>query len=174
MKNINQYEIFKELYYQTIDRRERMFSRTNLIMTILIAIVSCLVYNFSILFDLWNKISCNQRMTLSIIFTINILIIIATIVIYIIFLIQYKNAHVSPDIIKQCFDNNIALQGQVSNKEIEQNIISNLSDVYIAAAMENDKSNMKKAKQQIIILIFVSSNFIFACIEFIVLHIIQI
>ena len=173
MKKIDQYEIFKDLYYQTIDRRERLFSRTNLIMTIFIAVVSCFVYNLLVLFDSWSLMSCNQRIVLSIIFIINIITIIYTVTIYVIFLIQYKNAHVSPDIIKQCFDNNMVLQGQISKKEIEQNIISNLSDTYIAAALENDNSNTKKARQQIVLLLFVIIDFIFVCIEFITVKIVM-
>ena len=173
MKKIDKYEVFKELYQQTIDRRERMLSRTNLIMTVFAAIITCLGYNLAILFDSWNKMLCNQRIVLSIIFSINIIIIVTTIVIYVIFLIKYKNAHVSPDIIKQCFDNNMALQGQRSKKEIEQNIISNLTDTYITASLKNDESNTKKAKQQIVLLIFVLIDFIFVCIEFVIMQIVS-
>lgn len=173
MKKIDKYEVFKELYQQTIDRRERMLSRTNLIMTVFAAIITCLGYNLAILFDSWNKMLCNQRIVLSIIFSINIIIIVTTIVIYVIFLIKYKNAHVSPDIIKQCFDNNMALQGQRSKKEIEQNIISNLTDTYIAASLKNDESNTKKSKQQITLLIFVLIDFIFVCVEFVIMQIVS-
>lgn len=173
MKKIDKYEVFKELYQQTIDRRERMLSRTNLIMTVFAAIITCLGYNLAILFDSWNKMLCNQRIVLSIIFSINIIIIVTTIVIYVIFLIKYKNTHISPDIIKQCFDNNMVLQGQRSKKEIEQNIISNLTDTYITASLKNDESNTKKAKQQIVLLIFVLIDFIFVCIEFVIMQIVS-
>lgn len=173
MKKIDKYEVFKELYYKTIDKRERMFSRTNLIMTVFVAIITCLGYNLAILFNSWNKMSCNQRIVLSIIFSINVLIVIATIVIYVVFLVKYKNAHISPNIIKQCFDNNMALQGQRSKKEIEQNIISNLTDTYIAASLKNDESNTKKAKQQIVLLIFVLIDFIFVCVEFMIMQIVS-
>ena len=81
------YNEYKELYYQTLEKRERLSSRVNLFLTISLAEITAFAYVTNLLFEIWDSLSCNYRIISVVFISLNILCFVCTFIIYILFVI---------------------------------------------------------------------------------------
>lgn len=170
---IFKYKEYKELYYQTLEKRERLSSRVNLFLTISLAEITAFAYVTNLLFEIWNSLSCNYRIISIVFISLNILCFVCTFIIYILFLIHINHNHITPEHIQSCFNNNEQLKGRRNNDEINENIVINMSDVFIHHAIENDKVNSKKGSLQVKLLICVFMDLLFVACEFFIFNMIR-